>query len=397
MTTVVLHEHSSVERELPDPMARALAAIAPEALEVRPTARPGSWRISATKYVGSVTVDGLHVRIRPKIRAENVFLFLGAGLPQAAWRSEAFDYATHGDLLPAVLSFFARTVETILATGVLRSYRQRTERLATVRGRIDFVGQLRRAALDLPVECRFQEYTADNDENRYLRAAIRRSLRFPQVPPVDRRRLLRSLIALEDVTDTDAAPDAIRRMPVTRLNQHYRPMLRLAEIVLRDLSLIDVEGRRSAAAFLVDMPDLFERFVTEQLTARLRGRLKVDSQTHRQLDVRSRIPLRPDLEFRQGAQVVGVADIKYKLIDDARAHGDDYRQLLAYAVALGLDDGVLIYCRPSDGRVASTATVVRSGTRLHVVAIDTGGPPGSVLAELDSLADALTTRYRTVN
>jgi 5-methylcytosine-specific restriction enzyme subunit McrC len=201
---------------------------------------------------------------------------------------------------------------------------------------------------------------------------------------------------MEDVADTDPAPEAIDRIFFTRLNVHYRPMLRLAEVVLRHLSLVDIEGRRSASAFLVDMPDLFERFVTEQLTTRLRGRLLVDSQTDRRLDVGGRIPLRPDLEFRRAAQVVGVADIKYKLTDDARARGDDYRQLLAYTVALGLEDGVLIYCRPTGGRTERASTVIRSGTRLHIVSIDAGGVPASVLTEIDALADAVVARCRPV-
>ena len=393
-TTIVLDEHTSVRAVLPDRTARALAAVAPEAVRVAPAAQPESWRITADRYVGSVSVDGVRVLIRPKVRPENVFLFLGAGLPQTAWRSEAFDYATHGDLLPAVLSFFARTVETTLATGVLRSYREQTEHLATVRGRIDFPRQLRRGGLDLPVACRFDEYTADNDENRYVRAAARQALRFPQLPPADRRRLLQVLVAMEEVTDTPTAADALDRIAFTRLNRHYRPALRLAEVVLRDLSLVDVAGRRSASAFLVDMPDLYERFLTEQLRHRLRAQLQVDSQTDRRLDVRGRIPLRPDLEFRRGTRVVGVADIKYKLTEDARARGDDYRQLLAYTVALGLDDGLLIYCRPTGGREESAATVVRSGTRLHVVTIDAGGPPQTVLTEVDALAEAIVARCR---
>lgn len=394
MTTVVLHEHETVLVQLHDRTARALAAVDREAVQVAPASQSGYWRISAGRYVGSVTVDGVRVLIRPKIRAENVFLFLGAGLPQTAWRSEAFDYATHGDLLPAVLSFFARTVETTLATGLVRSYQEQVERIATVRGRIHVAGQVRRGALPLPVQCRFDDYTADNDENRYVRAAIRRATMFPQLPPEDRRRLLRSLAALEEVEDVVVRADDVDRIVVTRLNQHYRPMLRLAEIVLRNLSLVDVEGHRSASAFLVDMPDLFERFVTEQLTHRLRGRLQVDAQTTRRLDVAGRILLRPDLEFRRGSTVVGVADIKYKLTDDARARGDDYRQLLAYTVALGLDAGVLIYCRSTGGQSESSATVVRSGTRLYIVAVDAGGTAESVLTELEALADTVATRLR---
>ncbi|MEJ8278196.1 McrC family protein [Pseudonocardia spirodelae] len=391
-STLVLHEHSSAIHTLPDQSARALTTVAPHALSVAPTARAGEWKISATKFVGSVSVTGLRVLIRPKVRPENVFLFLSAGLPHSAWRDEAFDYAADGDLLPAVLSFFARTVETTLARGVLRSYRERHEALATVRGRIDFPAQLRRAALDLPVACRYDDYTTDNDENRYLRAAVRSALRSPQLPPPDRHRLIRALAGLDEVADTAPTADDIERIIMTRLNEHYRPALRLAEIVLRNLSLVDIEGRRSASAFLVDMPDLFERWVSGGLAARLRGRLHVDTQTHRRLDVGGRIPLRPDLEFRRRSEVVGVADVKYKISDDARARGDDYRQVLAYTVALGLDDGVLIYCRAGDGRSESAATVVRSGTRLHVLTIDAGGTIDAVLTDLDVLADSIAAR-----
>lgn len=392
MTTIVLQEHATTQVVLSDRTARALATVARDAITVAPTTAPGSWRITTDRYVGSVTVDGVRVLIRPKIRADNVFLFLGAGLPHAAWRSEVFDFDTHSDLLPAVLSFFARTAERTLATGLLHAYRERTDRLMTVRGRIDFTSHLRHGELSLSVVCRFDEYTADNLENRYLKAAIRRALRFPQIPPADRRRLMRALVAMEDVTEANVTAEAVERITISRLNQHYRPALRLAEIILRDLTLVDVEGRRSASAFLVNMPDLFERFVSEQLTERLRGRLQVDTQTSRQLDVGGRIPLRPDLEFRRGAHVVGVGDIKYKLTDDARARGEDYRQLLAYTVALGLDSGLLIYCRPAGAPAESVATVVRAGTRLYIITIDAGGAPNAVLADLDGLADMIVER-----
>ena len=52
----------------------------------------------------------------------------------------------------------------------------------------------------------------------------------------------------------------------TRLNDHYRPASVLARLLLDNLTLVDRRGEYStAASFMVDMNDLFERFVTERL------------------------------------------------------------------------------------------------------------------------------------
>lgn len=389
---VELHEHQSRVVELPDATARRLTQVARGAIDVAPDRAAGRWRLTAHSYVGSVSVDGVQVLIRPKICAENVFLFLEAGLPHSAWRAEAFDYGTTHDLLPAVLSFFARTVETTLGTGLLRSYRQRHERLVTLRGRIDFPAQLGRAGLASPVDCNFDDYTPDIDENRYLKAAVRLALRTPQVPAVDRRRLLQTMVALEDVADVPVRADHLDLLPTTRLNAHYRPALRLARLVLDNLSLVDVQGNHAASAFLVDMNALFERFLTDRLTHALRGRLQVRRQAGTHLDHAHRIPLIPDLEFRRDGSPVFVADIKYKLTDHARPRPEDYYQLLAYTTALGLAEGVLLYCRGPDGEQGSRVTVARTGTVLHLCAIDASASPEVVAAEVDDLATWIVDR-----
>src|SRR5262249_16436195 len=154
--------------------------------------------LTAHEYVGTLVVNDVKVLIRPKIRPENLFLMLEVGLPEAAWRREAFDYATTSDLLPSVISFVARTVETTLARGVVGPYRELQERLVAMRGRLDVPDQLSRAGMVVPVSCRYDDYTPDIAENRYLRAAVRRALRVSQVPAVDRRRLMQHLVTLDE-------------------------------------------------------------------------------------------------------------------------------------------------------------------------------------------------------
>lgn len=394
---IELVEYESTTVRLTPDQARRLAAAARGALTVIHADEPGWYSITAQNMVGTLVVDDLRVLIRPKIRPENLFLLLEVGLPPDAWRQEAFDYGESADLLPSVVAFFARTLETTLARGVLRSYRPKEDRLVALRGRIDMTAQFRQAGIRLPVACRYDEYTPDIAENRYLKAATRLALRAPRVAPGDRRRLLQQVVALEDVIDDRVDPDDLDRMPLTRLNAHYEPALRLARLLLENLTLTDRHGDRSASSFLVDMNRLFEDFVTQRLRRELRGRLDVLSQFPSHLDNRRQVPIRPDLVFRQQGKEVYVTDIKYKLTGDARARTSDYYQLLAYTSALDLPEGVLIYC-PADGGVPErTVTVRHAGKLLHTLAIDLSGPPAEVTAAITKAATWIRQRVRAIH
>lgn len=146
----VLPEYGSVDLDLTHRQAEALRRTG--YVEVGPAA-DGRWRVTATSFVGSLVLDGVELLIRPKIDPENLFLLLEPGLPPSAWRAEAFDYDVSSDLLPSIIAFYARTVETTLGRGVLRSYRSRQESLVALRGRLDVAGQFTRAGVLTPAAC----------------------------------------------------------------------------------------------------------------------------------------------------------------------------------------------------------------------------------------------------
>ena len=392
--TITLYEYERTSHRLSESQSRRLASVGKGAITVEPEAQHGYYSITAQNLVGTLVVDDLRVLIRPKIRPENLFLLLEVGLNPDAWRQEAFEYATSADLLPSVIAFYARTLETTLARGLLRSYRHTEERLVALRGRIDMAGQFRQAGIALPVACRFDEYTSDIAENRYLKAATRLALRVPGVAPEDRQRLLREVVSLEDVADVHVQPDDLDRIAFTRLNAHYQPALRLARLLLANLTLADRRGHQAASSFLVDMNQLFEDFVTQRLRRALRGRLEVASQLRSYLATGSQVPIRPDLVFRRQGHEVFVADIKYKLTGDAQARNSDYYQLLAYTTALDLPEGLLIYCLADGGRPEGVVTVRHAGKRLHTRAIDLTGPSSAVAEEIFSLSEWINRRAR---
>ena len=189
-----------------------------------------------------------------------------------------------------------------------------------LRGRVDIARQLTQPGVAIPTACRFTEFTADLIENSYLKAAVSRSLRVARVPAIDRRRLMQHLVTLEDVADLRHHHADYDRVVFTRLNEHYRPALRLARLVLANLTLQDVVGETQASSFMLDMNDLFERFVTERLQRALRGRLEVKSQHRRPAGRRghSGHPARSGVPVGRYAASF-VADVKYKLTDDTAA------------------------------------------------------------------------------
>lgn len=387
MDPIELYEYEWRDIEMSASSARDLAQLAGDRLGVSIGSITGTFRVTATQYVGVLVTPELQIVIRPKVRLENLFAMLGVGLPPQAWQREQFAFETSRDLLAALSQFFARALHEATARGLIRAYRREDERLVAMRGRIDIADQIRRPALQSTIACTFDEYTADVMENRLLKAAARRLLRVPGVPHDARRMLQRSLVQFDEVADSEPRPDTIDRVRFNRLNAHYEPSLRLASLVLRNLSLIDRVGKNDASAFLLDMNHLFQRFVTDRLTRALRGRLAVHAEPTEYLGAGRKVAMQPDLTFRRAGVDVFVADTKYKLTETGKGRSDDYYQMLAYTTALRLPAGALIYCQTSGEVPPKEITVHHTGQRLLTYALDMTVPTVELESEIVTLAE----------
>lgn len=352
----------------------------------------GTWKVSATSHVGVFVTPEVELLVRPKVPMHNLFWMLDVGLPADAFQESTFSFGSDRSLLAAVAQLFARSIERTVGNGLIRCYRSEAERLHTLRGRINMGEVVRRPGLPAPVPCDFTEYTADIFENQVLRGALQRLLRVPGVRPLTRRAVSHALARFEEVTDTPIDVAAIDRVIYTRLNRHYRPPLRLASLVLRNLSLIDRIGKEDASAFTIDMNRLFQDWVIDRLRRRLRGRLGVVETRTEHLAIGRKVPMYPDLELWDGKELVYVGDIKYKLTDTGLARNADYYQLLAYATALGLPEGLLIYCQ-AEGDVPDREIVVNvAGKSLRTHALDLRGSPSDAETAVSRLGDLLLSR-----
>jgi 5-methylcytosine-specific restriction enzyme subunit McrC len=207
------------------------------------------------------------------------------------------------------------------------------------------------------VACAFDELTADNVWNRVLKKAIR--VTRPWIRSVElNRRWVEFLGVLDEVHDEQLTSIEVSRLSFDRRAERYRTAVDWARWILGLLAPALRAGRSEAPALLFDMNKLFESAVANTLRRQASHRpdLQVMTQdTSRSLAIvttagreEASFALRPDLVIRRDAEVVAIADTKWKLLElDRRGRPvpsqDDMYQMNAYATAFRCTELVLIY------------------------------------------------------
>jgi 5-methylcytosine-specific restriction enzyme subunit McrC len=393
---LVLTEYERSREALTAGEVERLVSAGGDALRVESTPVHGTYDVVANSRVGTLVTADLQVLIRPKVRVENVLYLMGFSVDDIQWWQEHFPYEVDRHLVPALLAFFARTLRQALGAGLIRSYQWEEERLATIRGRIDLSEYVRSPQRPFPVPCSYEDYTADNLLNRFLKAAVRSSLMTTGITPSLRLLLLGEMAHFDEVADVPMRPEALDGHVFTRLDRHYETPIELARLILQRRTIADRLGASAASSFLIDMNQLFEDFVAEGLRDRLAPTYGVHRQVTTHLDLDRQVAMKPDVLVSRAGRRVYVGDVKYKLNASGIARNPDYYQLLAYATALGHEEGLLIYYRDGDERPPREITVRGTGTRIVTYRLDLSGSPREIEHAVDELADLVRGRVHAL-
>ncbi|MGI8868225.1 MAG: McrC family protein [Mycobacteriales bacterium] len=385
MIRIDLRENGDpLEVELPDRVGLALAGL--DIVSAVPSITPGVWTISATSRVGVARIGEVELWIEPKLDIRRLFFLLGYALTGNGWQDADVDLAEAPNLLVALARAFARQADKALQQGLLQGYRTVEEALPVLRGRLRETEQVgRRYGLMVPVEVRFDEYTADIAENQLLRAAAKLLLRLPRIPKDVRRSLLRLILRLSDISTITPGHPLPRWQP-SRLNIRYHLALRIARLVLQGNSVEHQRGSVRFDGFLINMAKLFEDFVTVALSealAPLGGRCRLQDRWH--LDDAEAIAMKPDLVWYDVfGRAAAIVDAKYKAEKSSGFPDADLYQMLAYCTAVALPRGHLVYAK---GNEAATVHTVRNvGIEIIQHAVDLDVPPDELVEQMRILA-----------
>lgn len=325
----------------------------------------------ARSVVGVVSVPGAVIEILPKLDARGpgqrraasdslLAMLEFAGEIPASARDVAEVGSRRAPLSETLIAIFAKRLVESLTLGVPRDYRELEDNLPTLRGRL-LVGRQVQVNAVRPDRfyCRFQRFDEDTGLNRVLLATATVLLSVASMP----RTLDRLRVAVDLLEGVDVMPltqQAIERVVLSRKTQRFSDLLAFCRLVAANASPDPSAGTHRTFSLLVDMDDLFERFVAgfyhrvvlrHPECAGLSLKTQATGQRRHLLrDVASGkgvVELRPDLLFvRASDKKKVVMDTKWKRADrDKRmpAGRSDLFQLHAYCTAFDAATGVLLF------------------------------------------------------
>jgi len=356
----------------------------------------GAYRLTPGSTIGALEIGDLSVSILPKLDISRVLFLASYAMGAFKLREmDRFNFEDAPSLVEALALALAVAARRTFASGLLHGYRTEDEEMHTVRGRIRITDQIRRRfGVPLPLEVRYDEFTEDITANRLVKAAAARLGQTRLGQAWERGKRTRAALRwvsarLANVSLVEFPVHAVPKVAFDRLNAHYREVVALSRLVLRYMSFEAGRGGSRAPGFLMDMNVVFQDFVTQAL----REALGVSDRTFRDdnhiphvtLDEARRILLKPDLSWWDGQTCTFVGDAKYKRIRDERVPNADLYQLLAYATALDLPGGLLIYAQ---GEAEQVVHQVRyAGKRLEIATLDLSGTIDELLAGISKLAN----------
>jgi 5-methylcytosine-specific restriction enzyme subunit McrC len=358
---------------------------------------PGSeeWELRPLNKVGAIRVrgdratDDVEVHIRPKIDIRRVIGLLEWSPTRVAWRDDVVNLRGDDDLLTAVVEAFTRLTGAAMAHGLIQGYRTVDEALTVVRGRIREADQMkRRFALPVPIEVRYDDFTADTPENRLLRLATHLCVRLPGLT----RDLRRRIHAVERHLDGVALVthrSLLEPWHPSRLNTRFHLALRLAQVIVDGTSFDLRSGALAVTGFVIDMAKVFEDVVCSVLGRALTSVAgRCETQDRWFLDHAETVAMLPDLVwYRDEGPPRAVVDAKYKAEKPAGFPDADLYQMLAYCTALGLREGHLIYARGNEMR--RSTQVVGAGVFLHAHTVDLDVEARDVVGQLRRIAEGV--------
>ena len=373
------HQLSATER---DSLKKALPSLTIQ----HAIGTESEYRITPSSTVGAVELDGLSVLIRPKIGIPQLISLACYAIGLVIFQERDFGFPNASALPDFLALALASQARRAFSRGLLHNYRVREEALHTVRGRIRFADQLRRRfGTPLPVEVRYDEFTDDILPNRLVKAAAYRLRRMPLLSPKARAGLGWTAAMLDAVSLREFPSNDVPVVAFDRLNEHYRGVIAISLLVLRYGEFEALAGAVRAPGFLMNMNDVFQEFVTVALRQALGvSSVAFGERSISTLDQAGRVNLKPDLVWREGSKCLFVGDAKYKKIEVQHAPNADLYQILAYATALDLPGGMLIYAK-GEGEPA-VHTVRHSGKRLEVAALDLCQPLEAILKDVGKVA-----------
>ena len=343
------------------------------------------------------------------IRVRNLFHMLAyafSALTEQGYRAVATeDFDNAAELCAAILE---RGVSLQLKRGLGQEYVNRSEARSCLRGTIEVTESVKSQAIwRRQLVCSYDEFSVDTTMNRVIKATVALLVRA-DISRVRKQSLKKLMVFFADVRDIDLHR-VDWNMRYDRNNRTYRMLMAVCWLVVKGLLQTQSDGATRMMDFFDEqrMCRLYEKFILEYFR-REHPRLRASASfVEWALDdgMSEGLPaMRSDITLSARGRVL-IIDAKYyaatmqRNFDKRRVHSGNLYQIFAYvknkqAVLERAGEsievsGMLLYAA-TDEEVQPDFTYRMSGNQIGVRTLDLDRPFEEIRAQLDGIADMLT-------
>lgn len=225
-------------------------------------------------------------------------------------------------LLDVFIRKFCQDLRHSLAGGLARAYREKTEEISILRGRLDVMEHIRRPPGNKHrMVCRFDEFDEDTPMNQVLRHCLERLSGLVRSPGL-RNTLDELRFQFADVSPLRFHTGLLKNIPIDRTQARFRLVWEQCCWFLRGLYPDAQSGETPYASLLFDMESLFEEAVYRQLRKEWGPRgFDCRFQGPRQALLREgadgppRRRMKPDITVTTPSGDTVILDCKWKVLD----------------------------------------------------------------------------------
>jgi len=343
------------------------------------------------------------------IRVRNLFHMLAyafSALTEQGYRAVAMeDFDNAVELCAAILE---RGVSLQLKRGLGQEYVNRSEVRSCLRGKIEVTESVKSQAVwRRQLVCSYDEFSVDTTMNRVIKATVALLVRS-DISKARKKSLKKLMVFFADVRDIDLHR-VDWNMRFERNNRTYRMLMAVCWLVVKGLLQTQSDGATRMMDFFDEqrMSRLYEKFILEYYR-REHPRLRASASfVEWALDdgMMDGLPaMRSDITLSARGRVL-IIDAKYyaatmqRNFDKRSVHSGNLYQIFAYVknkqAALERAgesvevSGMLLYAA-TDEEVQPDVTYRMSGNQIGVRTLDLDRPFEEIRAQLDGIADMLT-------
>lgn len=317
----------------------------------------GHKRIKFSNYVGVIQVKNLTIEILPKADSNDdnakakskwhdalISMLQECKLIKLSSISNAKLKLKSASILDLYYEAFLTEAERIVRQGLVKSYRNVSENLNKIKGKINFTKHTLKNYLHK--EKFFVEHKVYDENNKFNQILLKALITLEKLSnnPQYLIRIKRLLLDFENVREKNVTSSWFKNLKYGRNSERYKYAVTLSKLIILKYSPDLKGGKEDVLAIMFDMNMLYENYIYRKLKALQRDSMipitRVRGQNRRPFwETRG---LRADIVIETESDNF-VIDTKWKVLKSKTPSDDDLKQMFVYNLHYDTDLSILLY------------------------------------------------------